>query len=690
MPYFRILDRGKSLKLSTLLLLPLFVTRAAAIDAIALDIGALSAQGWKLEGVHLALTDIPERRQQLILTIDALKLPKPFDDLKLADIRCTAFAWGKRQIVCERGSARIRSKYWNSPAAGFSFRLGEKSSRISLTGVNLLGGRIDAELTEASMRWRLALKANHLDVRLLQKQFAANLIEVKNGILDLAVRASGAQTTLESIELTAGAERLDLQSPDGKIATEGLTSTSRWSAARQGSLWHWQQQSRLTGGALYLEPLYLEAGSDPFTLTGQGSWHPDHHRAEIEAFAFRDPHTADLSGSATAELGATVRLDRAALVLQSEDLDRFSSVYLKPFAEQTAFEGLTLQGKAKAEIEVAQNALTRVQFDFSQLAVTDPNGRFGAQGGEGVIHWSSDPAFAVPSTIGWQELSLFSLPLGPAKLSFLSRAHRIDLLEKSKAPFLGGKITVSKFNWQSRPEGEPNVYFEGGLNNVSLERLSTALNWTPLSGTISGKIPGVEYRGKTLKLGGELNIKVFDGVIKIANLSSSGLFGDFPRLSADIELDHLDLDQITQKFEFGGITGRLSGFVRQLQLENWRPVSFYAWFGTPDDDDSRHRISQKAVKNIASIGGGGASDLLSRSFLSLFETFGYDKIGLGCYLHDGVCQLMGLEATETGYSIIKGGGLPRIDVIGYNRQIDWTVLMERLQRITASDEVIIE
>jgi hypothetical protein len=255
---------------------------------------------------------------------------------------------------------------------------------------------------------------------------------------------------------------------------------------------------------------------------------------------------------------------------------------------------------------------------------------------------------------------------------------------------LGGEISINQLGWQAKKQQEPEVYFAGSLNNVSLEQWSKALNWTPLSGTISGNIPRVEYSNNTLSLGGELNIKVFDGDIKITKLASSGLFTDFPKLYSDMEINNLDLDQLTGKFKFGGITGKLSGFVRQLYMENWHPVTFYAWLGTPDDDDSRHRISQKAVKNIASIGGGGASDILSRSFLSVFETFGYDKIGLGCYLYNGVCQLMGVEARPQGYAIITGGGLPRVDVIGYNTRLDWNVLMERLSRISSSDEAIIK
>jgi len=308
----------------------------------------------------------------------------------------------------------------------------------------------------------------------------------------------------------------------------------------------------------------------------------------------------------------------------------------------------------------------------------------------GTINWADNEAFKQSSTFTWQQLQVYTLPVGRSRLLFLTRANSFKLLEKIRMPFLGGIIAIDQLDWQGKKQEEPEIYFAGSLNEVSLEQGSKALNWTPLSGTISGNIPEVKYRNKTLSLGGEINIKVFEGDIKITQLASSGLLSDFPTFYSELEINNLDLDKLTSKFDFGGITGKLSGFVRQLTLENWQPVSFYAWLGTPDNDDSRHRISQKAVKNIASIGGGGASDILSRSFLNLFETFGYDKIGLGCYLHNGVCQMMGVKAVPEGYAIITGGGLPRLDVIGYNPRLDWNVLMERLSRITTSDKVIVK
>jgi hypothetical protein len=672
-------------------ILLLFSTTCAAIENISLDIGALNAQGWKLENLRIALSDISKRRQQLVLTIKKLALPKPFDDLTLADIRCTSFSWGGNQIVCEQGSARIDSKHWRSSKAEFSFRLGEKSSTAKVTGLPMFGGMIHAELTEQAMQWQVKLTAERLDSVLLQKQLGFFPVEIKNGDLGFVLLASGVKTEVGDIDLTVGIDRLTLQTPDAKAATETLSATAQIHAARDGELWHWKLTQKLTGGALYLEPVYLEAGDESIRLDGQGRWSPARQRIDVETFAFEHAGTAAMTGRAAIEIGAQLKLAQAILSMRSDDLKRFSTVYLKPFAEETALEGFSLEGKAKADLTVTEQALANLALNFAGLAVHDESGRLTAEGGKGSIYWSNDSGSTVPSALGWQKLSLYSLPIGPAKMAFSTHANRIELLQNTRLPFLGGNIVLKRFTFQSHPEQEPDIYFEGNLNDVSLEQLSSALNWTPLSGTISGRIPGVEYQDDTLKLKGELNVKVFDGNVRIANLASSGLFSDFPTLSAEIELDHLDLDQITRKFEFGGITGRLSGFIKNLQLENWRPVGFYAWFGTPDDDDSRHRISQKAVQNIANIGGGGATDLLSRSVLRFFDTFGYDKIGLGCYLHDGVCQMMGIEAAETGgYRIIKGGGLPRIDVIGYNPQVDWTVLMERLQRITTSDEVIIK
>jgi len=94
--------------------------------------------------------------------------------------------------------------------------------------------------------------------------------------------------------------------------------------------------------------------------------------------------------------------------------------------------------------------------------------------------------------------------------------------------------------------GQPKRYIIGTVvESVKLDHRCQA--------TISGNIPRVEYRNKTLSLGGELIIKVFDGDIKITKLASSGLFTDFPNFSVRWKSTIWIWDQLTGKFKFGGL-----------------------------------------------------------------------------------------------------------------------------------------
>jgi hypothetical protein len=47
-----------------------------------------------------------------------------------------------------------------------------------------------------------------------------------------------------------------------------------------------------------------------------------------------------------------------------------------------------------------------------------------------------------------------------------------------------------------------------------------------------------------------------------------------------------------------------------------------------------------------------------------------------------VCLMDGAEQTVNGYFIVKGGGIPAINVMGYNHEVDWDELLTRLKRVT--------
>src|SRR5690606_3228033 len=156
-------------------------------------------------------------------------------------------------------------------------------------------------------------------------------------------------------------------------------------------------------------------------------------------------------------------------------------------------------------------------------------------------------------------------------------------------------------------------------------------------------------------------------------------FGNWPRLYANIDLEALDLELVTSAFSFGRITGRLSGGIHGLQLFNWSPIAFDARLFTPPNDRSRHRISQRAVENIGSIGGGGAgvTAALSSGVLRFFDDFNYARLGISCRLENEVCHMDGVgPAPNGGYYLVQGRGLPRINVIGNSRRVDWPRLVQ--------------
>jgi len=199
-------------------------------------------------------------------------------------------------------------------------------------------------------------------------------------------------------------------------------------------------------------------------------------------------------------------------------------------------------------------------------------------------------------------------------------------------------------------------------------------------GTISGEIPRVRYERSTLSVDGALLIRVFDGTVTMTDLSMESPLGLAPRLRANLDARELDLDLVTRTFPFGSITGKVDARVDGLELSNWRPVRFDARVASSPGEYPK-RISQTAVNSITALGGAGAAAAIQRSVLRVFETFGYSKLGISCRLENGVCRMGGIEDRPQGYVLVLGGGIPAINVLGYNRNVGWDELVTRLKRV---------
>ena len=45
----------------------------------------------------------------------------------------------------------------------------------------------------------------------------------------------------------------------------------------------------------------------------------------------------------------------------------------------------------------------------------------------------------------------------------------------------------------------------------------------------------------------------------------------------------------------------------------------------------------------------------------------------------------GVEDSTSGYVMVKGGGVPSLTVVGYNRQVGWLELLDRIKAATKGE-----
>jgi hypothetical protein len=664
------------------------VTRA--VDSVSFSVKQIAAGQWHIQDAELSISELKEHHHQLTLLSGTMQLPAPLGDLKVIEMRCNQFQWQENELSCDQGKGRIESAQLHSPTFDFSFQVQDSQGIIKISNLKLLGGNMQLTIREHAGAWQVKGNGHSIKLGALKLLFDNPEIQDLQGKANVNFSGSGEWDELRQLSVDLTLRQVRLQSQDSKIAGEGLTVTAALTADRNNKGWRGKTKLSLSDGALYIEPMYLEVTPEKMiTVRASGAWKMRGERLVLQTLKVVHQKVGELTGSALLSVSAKPTLRGLDATVQIQDLTTVAPIYIAPYLEAGPLEGIGLSGNGSVQVVFDDSGLSRLNLYFTQLGVTDPEQRFQLTDGQGQINWSQ-AVNDQESIFNWREVKLKAIPVGPGGLRFSTYGKQLDLLHNAAMPVLGGTVTVDDFGIKIRPGENPDVYFSGSVNSLSLSQLSSTLGWTPLTGNITGSIPSVTYQDKTLRMNGALTMHLFDGNVTVTKLASSGMFTDFAQFYADIAFTNLDLKAITNKFQFGSIEGRLSGFARDLYLENWHPISFYAWVGTPEDDDSRHRISQKAVENIASIGGGGAADVISKGFLRFFDTFGYDKLGFGCYLNQGVCQMMGVEAAENGYYLVKGGGLPRIDVIGYNSRLDWNVLMQRLRRITSTNNVVVE
>ncbi|MDX1433960.1 MAG: hypothetical protein R3286_16075, partial [Gammaproteobacteria bacterium] len=529
--------------------------------------------------------------------------------------------------------------------------------------------------------WRLGATASGLAPRRLHELLAQHwplppVAVAEGGSVDAALALDG-DTGGRRVEIEVEARGVGFSDSAGLHAAENLGGRLRAGLVRSGAGWDGRVELTLDAGGTYLDPVFLDLGSAPLSVQAAGRRAGD--ALEVSAFELTHAGIARLHGS----LGATSRDGSAVLAALEAELVPAAAAplyrtYLQPFLFGGALGALDVSGAASARLRWRRSSGAELEVGLDGLDVVDQAGRFAWRGLDGRIAWHESGASA-PVSLDWTAASLYRLELGAGRIVGATAGRDFYLEQPVTIPTLDGVVEIHALDVRGLGADALTWEFRGGVRELAMARLTAALGWPTFGGTVSGRTPRVRFADGVVNVDGELAVRVFDGEVSIRDLSVRDPLGLAPVLRADVDVEDVSLHALTGAFAFGNIRGRLSGHVHGLVLQDWRPSAFDASFATPEDDDSPHRISQRAVRNLTRLGGAGA--VLSSTVLGLFEEFSYRRLGLACRLSGGVCEMRGVaEAEGGGYVIVEGGGLPpRIDVIGHHRRVDWDVLIARLK-----------
>lgn len=497
---------------------------------------------------------------------------------------------------------------------------------------------------------------------------------------DLAIRAPGGGPLRidGDLRLTAAA----FETADAGTAGEGLGARIRFDYRRLGDTDLVALDAELRGGELLFGNAYLALPDAPLPLRVDAIREGEAAGWRLPQFEWHDGATLQARGSAafTPDAG----LHELDVALRSDDASRLPARYLSGWLAPAGLAGLQLDGALSAQVRVSGDRLQALDARLRALDLRDGAGRFRFHGLDGDLRFAGEAD--VDSELRWRAGALREIGFGPARLPFRSVQGELRLREAVEVAMLGGRLRFNGLALRP-PGGDDGLRLRFGLAVEALEvaRLAESLDWPAFGGTLSGEIPRVRYADERLDFDGGLSVRVFGGSIDVSALSMERPFGVAPTLSADLAVRDLDLLAITRVFDFGSISGRLSGRIDGLRLVDWRLSSFDAALYTGRRPGVRQRISQRAVQNISSVGDASLVGSLQGQLIGLFDDFGYARIGITCRLANEVCRMGGLRSAGNAFTIVEGAGLPRLQVVGHNRDVDWPTLVERLAAVAGGD-----
>ncbi|MBI1388951.1 MAG: hypothetical protein GC154_10935 [bacterium] len=219
----------------------------------------------------------------------------------------------------------------------------------------------------------------------------------------------------------------------------------------------------------------------------------------------------------------------------------------------------------------------------------------------------------------------------------------IQLSGGASAPMFGGVAHLDDLRvtgWQSAsPRVEGIARFEG----FDLARLHSLYPFLPDRGTVDGELNSLALSGDVLTASGAMRASVFGGTITLDDFQTIREPGRQAIWKMDASFSKLDLERLTDYFDYGKMTGRIGGEIKRFEL-TLPPVGSNDWpypnsfdIRVWDDMQGTGMINRETLEKIVDL---GESDAFTR-LVADRENYVYMNLGLRAELADNKMKLYG-------------------------------------------------
>jgi hypothetical protein len=664
---------------------------AQAVDAIVLEVRELVVAGIPVEGASVRLDLLTDEHTRLALKAQSATLPDPVGKLTGLSLDCPRPVIADPRFGCAAGrftgrggptgtvdmniAAEMRTDTGITTFSGRDFKVAGTTAAFD--------GRMDAK------GWQVKARTGTMAIPALRK-FAQPWLELPADLtidgkvsVEMTAEDAGSGTIAD---ITAKLDGVDLTNEASTIVGEKVNAAARVRATLRGKSTGLDVSVTGTQGQTLLGPILLDLAKNPLALEMRGALAGD--MLEVDSLRYAQKDLIDASGAGRVNLAGETALVSGEFKLAKLTFPAAYTSFMAISLASSLLGDLDSGGSLSGEVIVADSAITSLHLLPLDMELHDKKGRLQMSKVNGDVHWA--PAGGVDarvSRISWASGGAYGLSGGAAELEFIAYGTNFALTRPAKLPIFDGALAIDHFAMGNLGGDNMEVAFKGAVEPISMQKLAKAFGWPEFSGTLAAAIPSVTLKDNVLTFDGNVESQVFGGSIVGSNIRLQDPLGNFPQFFADVRARDLDLGLVTQTFEVGSITGKLEADIVGLELYAWTPQKFDARLATPKGDKSRHRISAKAVSSLSNVGGGGGGvvQALQSGVLKFFDEYSYDKLGITCKLRGDVCEMSGIEPAGVGYYIVKGAGLPRIDIVGNAGRVNWNQLMSSISTTEFGD-----